>query len=42
MGTFALLASLPFILLASLYFILNSLRPEEQDWIISHARYRSR
>lgn len=42
MGSFALLASMPFILLASLYFIISSLRPEEQDWIISHARYRSR
>lgn len=42
MGTIALLASMPFILIASLYFILSSLRPEEQDWIISRARYRSR
>ena len=42
MGTFALLAAMPFILLASLYFIIKGLRPEEQDWIVSRARYRIR
>lgn len=42
MGTFALLVSIPFVIIASLYFIISSLRPEEQDWIVSHARYRIR
>ena len=40
MGTFALLASLPFIVVISLYFIIRNLKPEHQDWIVSRARYR--
>jgi Sec-independent protein secretion pathway component TatC len=42
MATFALLVSIPIILVSSLYFIIRNLCPTEQNWIISHARYRSR
>ena len=42
MGTFASLASLPFLVVASLYAIIKRLDPTQQDWIISHARFRSR
>jgi hypothetical protein len=42
MATFASWASLPFIQLALLYAVVNRLSAQQQDWLISHARYRSR
>ena len=42
MVTFAMLAALPFVLVAAQYFIISRLAPATQDQIISTARYRSR
>ena len=42
MATFAFWASSPFVLLAALYAVINRLTAQQQDWIIAHARYRSR
>jgi hypothetical protein len=42
MATFAFLAAMPFALLAALYFTIKSLYPDQQDWIVDHARFRSR
>jgi hypothetical protein len=42
MATFAFWASLPFVLFAALYAVISRLTAQQQDWLISHARYRSR
>jgi hypothetical protein len=42
MATFAFWASMPFVLIAALYFVIGRLSTQQQDWIIAHARYRGR
>ena len=42
MANFAVWASLPFIQIAVLYAVIKRLSTQQQDWLISHARYRSR
>ena len=39
MATFAFWAALPFVQIAVLYAAINCLTAQQQDWIITHARF---